>query len=552
VSDSPHAAAGALRRRPARAVRTVGTAAVVATVTALTSACAAAGGAVAAPATSTLPPAPPAEVPPLLGDEQVRHAVAELDGLVTDAMDRTGVPGVAVSVVHRDRVVHLAGYGVREAGRPEAVDADTVFQLASLSKPLASTVIAGVVGDGVVDWDDPVIASNPAFALRDPYVTENATFADLLSHRSGLQTGSGDLLEDLGYDREYVLGHLDQQPLLPFRSSYSYSNFGFTAGGEAAAVAAGTPWEDLAEQRLFGPLGMTDTSYRHADYEAAPNRALIHVPAGDGTWVARYVRDADAEAPAGGASSSVRDLAEWMRLQLADGVRDGTPVVDPDALAETHVPHAVSSPPAAPDARTGFYGLGWNVSYDDAGRLQIGHSGAFNLGAATTVLMLPGEQLGIVVLTNGRPQGIPEAIAAGFFDIANHGELTVDWLTFTAGIFEQIEQADAPETDWSQPPADPQPARDLGAYAGSYANPYYGPLTVTADGDRLTMSMGPPDAPTTFPLTHHSGDVFTFESIGENADGPAGALFAVDEAGTATSVRLDFYDRTGLGTFVRE
>ena len=552
MSDSPSSAAPRRRR-----LRSAGTAAAVASLTALTSACAAAGGAVAgpapapAPATSTLPPVPPATAPSL-SQEQVDHAVSSLDGLVTDAMDRTGVPGVAVAVVYRDQVVYSKGFGVREVGRPELVDPDTVFQLASVSKPLASTVIAGVVGQGVVEWDQPVGEYDPSFALNDPYVTEHATLADLLSHRSGLHTGAGDLLEDLGFDREYVLSHLDQQPLDPFRSSYNYSNFGYTAGAEAAAVATGTSWEDLADRVLFDPLGMTDTSYRHEDYVAAADKAVIHVPAGDGTWVARYTRDADAEAPAGGASSSVRDLAQWIRLQLGNGVHDGTQVIDPDALAVTRVPHSVSSPPASPDARTGFYGLGWNVSYDDQGRLQIGHSGAFALGAATSVLMLPGEQLGIVALTNGHPEGIPEAITAGFFDVAGHGEPTVDWLTFISGVFARIEQADVPETDWSQPPADPQPARDLAAYTGTYANPYYGPLTVTADGDRPAMTMGPAEAPTTFPLTHHSGDVFTFESIGENANGLAGALFAVDGGGTAASVRLDFYDREGLGTFTRE
>jgi CubicO group peptidase (beta-lactamase class C family) len=495
-----------------------------------------------------VPPGPAAS----LSQEQVDHAVSCLEGLVTDAMDRTGVPGVAVAVVYRDQVVYSKGFGIREVGRPELVDPDTVFQLASVSKPLASTVVAGVVGQGVVEWDQPARQYDPSFALNDPYVTEHATIADLLSHRSGLHTGAGDLLEDLGFDREYVLSHLDQQPLDPFRSSYNYSNFGYTAGAEAAAVAAGTAWEDLADQVLFDPLGMTETSYRHEDYEAAANKAAIHVPAGDGTWVARYTRDADAEAPAGGASSSVRDLAQWIRLQLGDGVHAGTQVIDPDALAVTHVPQSVSNPPASPNARTGFYGLGWNVSYDDQGRLQLDHSGAFALGAATSVRMLPVEELGIVALTNGHPEGIPEAITAGFVDVAKNGQPTVDWLTAYSGLFAQLEAADAPETDWSQPPADPQPARDLAAYTGTYANPYYGPLTVTADGGRLTMTMGPAEAPTTFPLTHHSGDVFTFESIGENANGLAGALFAVDEGGTATSVRLDFYDVEGLGTFTRE
>ncbi len=535
-----------------RRFRSAGTAAAVASLTALTSACAAGAAAAPAPppATSTLPPAPPAPAPSL-SQEQVDAALGSLDGLVADAMDRTGVPGVAVAVVYRDQVVYSEGFGVREVGRPELVDPDTVFQLASVSKPLASTVVAGVVGQGVVDWDTPVRQYDPSFALEDPYVTEHATIADLLSHRSGLHTGAGDLLEDLGFDREYVLSHLDQQPLDPFRSSYNYSNFGYTAGVEAAAAATGTAWEDLADQVLFDPLGMTETSYRHEDYVAAANKAAIHVPTGDRTWAARYTRDADAEAPAGGASSSVRDLAQWIRLQLGDGVHDGAQVIDPEALAVTHVPHSVSNPPASPDARTGFYGLGWNVSYDDQGRLQLGHSGAFNLGAATAVQMLPVEQLGIVALTNGHPEGIPEAITNGFFDVAKNGQLTVDWLTATAGLFAQIEAAEAPETDWTQPPADPQPARDLGAYTGTYANSYYGPLTVAADGDRLAMTMGPAEAPTTFPLTHHSGDVFTFESIGENGNGLAGALFTV-QGGTAASVRLDFYDQEGLGTFVRE
>jgi CubicO group peptidase (beta-lactamase class C family) len=523
---------------------------VVAAVTALT-ACAPAGAVDAPGAASTLPPAPP-QVSSLLTQQQVAHAVASLDGLVTDAMERTGVPGVAVAVVYRDQVVYSKGFGVREVGKPDGVDADTVFQLASLSKPLASTVIAGVVGRGGIRWDDPVKASNPAFALRDPYVTEHATFADLLSHRSGLHTGAGDLLEDLGFDRGYILDHLDQQPLDPFRSSYNYSNFGFTEAGQAAADSMNTSWEDLAQQTLFGPLSMTETSYRHADYVKAANKALIHVPTGDRTWAARYTRDPDAEAPAGGASSSVRDLAQWMRLQLGGGVYAGTQVIDPAALNVTHTPHSVSSPPATPDARTGFYGLGWNVSYDEQGRLQLGHSGAFDLGAATSVLMLPGEQLGIVALTNGRPQGIPEAIGAGFLDVAKNGKPTVDWVTFIGGVFRQIEQADAPETDWSKLPAQPAPGHAPSAYVGTYANSYYGPLDVTADGDDLTMSMGPPDRPTRFALSHYTGDTFTFTSIGENANGLAGAAFTLDAGGTATSVRLDFYDRTGLGTFTRD
>lgn len=136
-----------------------------------------------------------------------------------------------------------------------------------MSKPLASTVAAGAVGSKALKWTDPVVSHTPAFSLKDPFVTQNATIAGLLSHQGGLRTGSSDLLEDLGFDRFYILSHLNQQPLDSFRSSCNYSNFGYTAGAQAVADAMKMTWEDLADQILFKPLNMADTSYRHADYQ---------------------------------------------------------------------------------------------------------------------------------------------------------------------------------------------------------------------------------------------------------------------------------------------
>jgi CubicO group peptidase (beta-lactamase class C family) len=510
------------------------------------------GGAAGGPSTRpSLLPAPEPQVKPLLDEQKVNDALAKLDGMVQGAMESTGIPGIAVAVVYRDQTVYAKGFGVRESGRPETVDADTVFQLASVSKPLASTVAAGAVGRGALTWTDPVVSHTPDFSLKEPFVTRNATVADLLSHQGGLHTGAGDLLEDLGFDQSYILSHLNQQPLDPFRSSYNYSNFGYTIGAKAAADALKMSWEDLAEEILFKPLEMTDTSYRHADYQKAPNRALIHVPAGNKTWTAKYSRDADAEAPAGGASSSVRDLARWIRLQLANGSYDGKQIVDAEALGVTHVPRAVSGLPATPAARSRFYGLGWNVSYDDQGRLMLGHSGAFNLGAATAVSLLPGEQLGIVVLTNGQPQGIPEAVCAGFLDTAQNGAPTVDWLNFTAGVFRQIYESEKPKVDYSRPPDHPAPGRPAAFYAGSYANPYYGPLTVAEESGGLAFELGPAGRTTKFRLASFDGDTFSFESIGENGNGLAGAIFTAGAGGTASGVRLDFYDETGLGTFTR-
>ena len=137
-----------------------------------------------------------------------------------------------------------------------------------MSKSLGATVVATQVAKEVVTWDTPVSELMPGFELADSYITDHATVGDFYSHRSGLPTAVGDDLEDIGYDREYVLSHLVHEPLVPFREVYNYSNFGMTVGAEAVAEAAGTSWEDLAERELYAPLGMTSTSSRYEDFLA--------------------------------------------------------------------------------------------------------------------------------------------------------------------------------------------------------------------------------------------------------------------------------------------
>jgi CubicO group peptidase (beta-lactamase class C family) len=494
----------------------------------------------------SLAEAPPAQQPPLLDAPKVNAAVGKLDGIMRDTMARTGVPGIAVGVVYQDKVIYLNGFGDRRVGTPDKVGPDTVFQLASVSKPLASTVVAGVVGQKTVGWQDPVIRYDPGFALKDPWVTGHVTIADLFSHRSGLPDHAGDLLEDLGFDRDYVLGHLRYEPLAPFRASYAYTNFGLTEAATAVARARGKQWADLSAEMLYKPLGMDATSSRFADYQKAADRAVTHVKV-DGTWQAKYVREPDAQSPAGGASSTVRDMTRWIRLQLGNGMVDGRRVIDADSLVYTHLPQIVDAPPRAPAGRAEFYGLGWNVSYDAYGRLRLSHSGGFAAGAATIVTMLPSEQLGIVVLTNGEPVGAAEAIAYTFLDVAQQGHPTVAWLDLVGGIFAQQEQAGRSKTDYAKPPANAAAARPDSAYLGRYTNSFYGPLTVSATGGGLTMTLGPKNM--RLRLAHYDGDTFSYQTLGENAVGLSGVMFTVGSGGRASKVRVEALDADGLGTF---
>ncbi|MFD9409563.1 serine hydrolase [Streptomyces sp. NPDC059989] len=487
-------------------------------------------------------PSPPPAPQPQLTDAQVDKAVARLDQTITDLMRRTGVPGLSVAVVHDDEVVHLKGFGIRRTGEPAKVGPDTVFQIASVSKPVSSTVIAGAFTTPD-EWDRHVTL--PGFAFKDPWVTDHVTTADLFSHRSGLPDHAGDLLEDLGYDQSYIFDHLRLEPLTPFRASYAYTNSGLTAAAEAVARAKGTTWQKLSADTLFKPAGMTHTSTEFSAYVNAPDHASTHVKNPDGTWSPRYVRDPDAQAPAGGVSSTARDMSRWLRLQLADGTLDGKRIIPAATLARTHVPEIVSQPPTSPTGRAGFYGLGWNVSYDDSGRLRLSHSGAFELGTNANVTMLPLEKLGIVVLTNGAPVGLADAVALDFLDVAQHGKATTDWLPLLASVYaKEVDNARSP-TDHTHPPASAKPAKDSAAYTGTYDNPYYGKLTVTAnDTGALVLALGP--KPMLFPLTHYDGDTFSFETTGEMAAGRTGVTFADD------TVRVEYLDANHLGTFTQQ
>jgi hypothetical protein len=311
------------------------------------------------------------------------------------------------------------------------------------------------------------------------------------------------------------------------------------------ATAAGANWADISERRLYRPLGMDSTSSRFADFAKAANRAYTHVQTANG-WEPRYVRRPDQQSPAGGVSSSARDMTQWLRLQLGAGMLGGTRIVDEAALVETHIPHAVSSPPRAPAGEPGFYGLGFNVNYDERGRLRLSHSGAFALGAATSVVLLPTENLGMVVLTNGAPVGAAETVSQTFFDIAQNGHQTVDWAGLLAQVFAGQLSAGRSPTDYAHPPAGARPPRAASAYAGTYANDYFGPLVVSAATGGLTMSLGP--GPTTFALTPYDGDTFSFETTGENAVGRSGVTFHGDPANRVT---VEAFNHERLGTFTR-
>jgi CubicO group peptidase (beta-lactamase class C family) len=486
---------------------------------------------------------------PRITPERLQEAIAKLEELAVATIQSNGTPGLAIAVVHRDKVIYTKCFGVREMGKPELIDAETVFQVASMSKPITSTVLAALVGEKQIGWDDRVSDHDPTFVMYTPYVTRELRLRDLLCHRSGLPDHAGDLLEDMGYPAAEILRRLRYQPpSSSFRAGYAYNNFGYSEAAYAAAKGIGAKWDALAQEKLFEPLGMKSTSYAFADYAAAKNRAKLHVLV-DGKWTAKNTRQPDAQAPAGGVSSTITDLARWMRLQLGDGTFERKELVNAAALAETHTPQIVTG--FTPEqGRVASYGLGWNVIDQRGGLIVVNHSGEFGMGVRTEVALIPTEEIGITVLSNGAPNGVPEGLSESFFDWALDGKLQRDWMGFANQQFALMGESELAKTsDFSQPPADRGAPLAPAAYVGKYQNEYFGVIEVAEKGGKLTLGLGPKLAPQA--MTHWDRDVYWFQPIGEMAAGRSGVIFSVGAEGRAGSVLVENLDVNGLGRFLR-
>jgi CubicO group peptidase (beta-lactamase class C family) len=494
--------------------------------------------------------APPSTRAQAVTEEKLEEALPELECLIDKAIDERRIPGLAVGIVYKGQVIYLKGFGVREAGKPDLIDPDTVFQLASMSKAVSSTVISSLVSDGYVKWDDPVVKHDPEFEMYDPAVTPQVTIGDFFAHRSGLPGGAGNDLEFIGYKQKAILERLRLlKPAYEFRKGYEYSNFGLTEGATAAAKATGERWSAVAQDRLFEPLGMTQTSMRYEDFAKREDRAHLHILVHN-QWTPALTNDADAQAPAGGASSSIRDLVEWVILELAHGQYEGKQLISKEALEIAWTRQAQNGS----SLRTGqpsYYGFGWILDYLEDGVLRVAHSGAFTTGAGTNVTLIPSQDLGIVVLGNAFPTGVPEAVADTLLDLGRYGHVTRNWFTTWKDYFDKSTTIPNEEhiEKYAHPPVPNRPALDLAAYTGTYRNAYVGKVKITAGKGILYLARGLNQAP--LPLRHWDGNTFVSYPVRENAALPVPVEFTIGADGKASQITLAELNGSGAGTVTR-
>jgi len=475
----------------------------------------------------------------------VKAILPQFDVQAENIFTRSQAPGAAVAVVAGDGAVYVRCFGVREVGKPEKVDKDTVFQLASISKSFTTTMLAALVSEREIGWDDPLEKYWPGFALWDPWVSRHVTFRDLTAHRSGLPAYAGDELEQFGYGRLEILRRLRYlEPVAGFRAAYAYQNALPTAAAEGASRATGESWERLVRTRVLAPLGMDATVLSYRDYLDAPNRSGSQTM-GNGTMRAGTPADDDVFAPAGGVSATIADMVPYLRMQLNGGALAGVRVAGDKALAATHAATTVidDDDEAGPTA----YALGWET-YGYLGRRVVQHGGDFSAGVSTMISMMPADGVGIVVLTNAFPEGhaLATALTKTLYDLSIEGEPQADWLREQQLLLRDKLKGSILDPYEHLPPQPPPAAaspRGRAVYEGAFANAYYGRVTVRrGPGSGLSVRLG---RGATLRYVPWDGDTW------RQPQTDTAAVFSVRD-GRARSVRLmvlDFAGRDGL--FVR-
>lgn len=434
-------------------------------------------------------------LPALVLSQQTLDAkIAEIDSYANTVMSTwPDDVGMAIAIVKDDKVVFQKGYGVRELGKPDKVDEDTLFAIASNTKAFTVASLAILVDEGKLNWNDRVIKYLPDFQMYDPWVTGQLTIRDIVSHRSGLDTFSGDLLwYDTTYSTDEILRRVRYlKPVSDFRTRYGYQNLMFIAAGRIVEKVSGMKWADFVHTRILMPLAMNRTTTSVRDMKE--NFAMPHNGSG-GKLRALPVGFLDEAIGAVRLNSSVADLSKWIRLQLGRGTFEGKQIFSPDRSWEMWSPNTLqpiseNAWKTNPSRHFSGYAMGWGT-YDYQGRKVINHSGGLD-GMLSYTVLVPEDNFGFVVLTNNESPAY-RIMMSKIRDVMMDAPKT-DWNEIAkrqvADDRAAQEKADR-DSDAARMP-NTKPSLGLDGYAGTYNSQMYGNVTVANENGHLVMRLGP-------------------------------------------------------------
>ena len=447
---------------------------------------------------------------------------------VKNAMKDWQIPGLTIVVVKDDEIVFAEGYGIKEMDKPDKVDKNTIFAVASNTKAFTAALLGMLVEEGKITWDTKVIDIIKDFRMYDPYVTADIEIRDLLTHKSGLHTFGGDHLWLGGYhSREEIMSRIRYlKPKESFRSKYQYQNLMFLAAGMVVETVTGKSWDDVLRERILDPLGMKESFTRFSDRKNAKNIAICHEIC-NGVFKVRPFDNVDGVAPAAAINSNVIEMVKWMRLNINQGIIDGKRLLKTSTMREMQRNHFYG------------YGLGWGTGYY-SGHRYISHGGGLT-GMQSLQFMIPEIKLGIVVMTNFIPHGLTRALA---YKIADYylGNEDRDW----SNIYLERDRRSKERTEKAEEDLlakrikGTKPRLKLEKYAGKYHNPLSGEASVSMKDGKLYFYYN--DMHKGY-VEHWNYDTFRIEWIDGVGDMPPMAFmsFFLDEFGNVTELKTSFY-----------
>lgn len=408
----------------------------------------------------------------------------QIDEVVEKTIKTFDVPGIAVAVVKDGKIVHAKGYGVKSIITKQKVDENTLFGIASNSKAFTSAALAMLVDEGKIKWDDKVVKYLPDFKMYNDYVTNEFTVRDLLTHRSGLGLGAGDLMiwpDGSDFTAEDIIENIQYlKPVSGFRAKYDYDNLLYIIAGEVVHKASGQTWNEFVENRIIKPLGMTNTASSWVRLKDTSNVIVPHVPI-DGKLkvISRYKNQLfDAAA---GIYSSVNDMSKWAIMQLNKGkYGSGQKMFSEKEHAEMWTPQTLMPNKPVPPYNSLFkaYGLGWQLN-DVKGKMQVSHTGGLE-GIVTQVTLIPELQLGIIVFTNQQSGAAFSAITNTIKD-SYLGMEPFDHVKY----FSDREKASGEKADkvtdevWQTVAKNKNQKIDTKKYIGTYKDNWFGEVAIT-------------------------------------------------------------------------
>lgn len=472
----------------------------------------------------------------------------EIDQLVEKTLKTFDVPGIALAIIKDGKVIHSKGYGLRSVDSKKKVDENTLFGIASNSKAFTVATLGILVDEGKLKWDDRVIDYIPEFRMYNSYVTEEFTIKDLLTHRSGLGLGAGDLMfwpgsnnftmEDIIHNLRYL------KPVSGFRTKYDYDNLLYMVAGEVVTRVSGKSWEEFVEERIMRPLGMNKSASSFNRLKDKSNVIAAHALIDGKVTVIARDRFAFGNS-AGGINSNIAELSKWVIMQLQHGkYGEGlkNQLFSEAVHEEMWSPQTIIPVRNPGPYKTHFnaYGLGWNLS-DVMGYKQATHTG-FVAGMVTQITLIPELQLGIIVLTNQQIgsafTSVTNQIKDGYFGIKgtdrvkeNSDRMQASLGNADKATAEVWKTVEAVKTSALMP-------KDLNQYTGTYRDNWFGDVVISMKNGKLffTSARSPRISGEMF---FYKGNTFVAKWTDRSLDADAFVMFGLDYEGIPATVKMN-------------